>query len=67
MNKIKTASRCKIWPDDGLFKLKHIAYFTLYSGLCMTTWKRNISAWITQWRWLTLNSVAAFSVKTVQW
>jgi hypothetical protein len=23
-------------PDDGLFKLKHVAYFTL----CMTTWKK---------------------------
>jgi hypothetical protein len=23
-------------PDDGFFKLKHVAYFTLYCELCMT-------------------------------
>ena len=25
-------------PDNGLFKPKHVAYFTLYCELCMTTW-----------------------------
>ena len=27
-------------PDDGLFKPKHIAYFTSYCELCMTTWRK---------------------------
>ena len=26
--------------DDGLFKLKHVAYFTSYCELCMTAWRR---------------------------
>ena len=26
-------------PDNGLFKPKHVAYFTLYCELCKTTWK----------------------------
>jgi hypothetical protein len=27
-------------PDDGMFKLKHVAYFTLYYELCMTDMKK---------------------------
>ena len=31
-------------PDDGLFKLKHVACFTLYRELCTTTWKKKCSS-----------------------
>jgi hypothetical protein len=27
--RIKIVNRCKIWPDEGLFKQKYVAYFTL--------------------------------------
>ena len=27
-------------PDDGLFKPKHVAYFTSYFELCMTIWRK---------------------------
>lgn len=31
-------------PDDGLFKLKRVACFTLYCELSMTTWKKKCSS-----------------------
>jgi len=26
---------------EGLFNSKHVAHFTLYSELCVTTWEKN--------------------------
>ena len=30
-------------PDNGLFKPKHVAYFTLYCELCTTAWEKDVS------------------------